>query len=152
MNASKACIMTTIFFSTSQGRNHYTVSSISAIQKNLSKFHKIDIQRRWIFYCLKWLTDQGHIRRKERYRRDSNGLITQIPSMITFTLKGVVWLVSRGVGGAKKIYKSMVRYLKKQDKRWPSRSQFDDGSYKPADPDERKRLDDLLGGVTKKLK
>jgi len=151
MNASKASIMITIFFSTGQGKNHYTVSSVSAIQENLSKFHKINIQRRWIFYCLRYLLDEGFIRRKERYRKDGNGLITQIPSMITMTLKGVAWLVSRGISGAKKIYQSMMQYLKKQDKRFPGRKDFDDGSWKPADPEFRKWLENKCEIVTKKI-
>lgn len=151
MNSSKASLMITIFFSTGQGKNHYTVSAINTFRKNLSKFHKIDIKRRWTFYCFAWLLEEGYIRRKERYRNRRSGIIKQLPSMITFTLKGVAWLVSRGVGGARKIYKSIMKYLKKQDNRWPLRSQFDDGSYKPEDPGERKRLNGLLGSVTKEL-
>lgn len=143
--------MITVFFSTGQGKNHYTVSSISAFRNNLLKFHKIKIKRRWIFYCFKWLLDEGYLRRKERYQQKDNGLISQIPSMITFTLKGVVWLVSMGVAGAKKIHKSMMKYLKKQENRWPSRSQFDDGSYRPADPDQRVALEGLLGIVSKEI-
>lgn len=151
MNASKASLMITIFFSTGQGKNHYTLSTIDTFRKNLSRFHKIDIKRRWTFYCFAWLLEEGYIRRKARYKNYDNGLIRQIPSMITFTLKGVVWLARMGVKGAKKIHTAMVTYLKKQDNRWPSRSQFDDGSYKPEDPGERKRLNGLLGSVTKEL-
>lgn len=151
MNATKASAMITLFFSTSQGKNHYTVTSIKTLLLNLAKFHKIDIQKRWCFECLRCLIDKGYIRRKERYRNDESGLISQIPSMITFTLKGVVWLVSKGVNGAKRLHKSMMKYLKKQDDRFPSRKDFDDGSYKPADPEERARLNALLGIVTKKM-
>ena len=143
--------MITIFFSTGQGENHYTLSAVDTFRKNLNKFHKIDIKRRWTFYCFRWLIDKGYIRRKARYKNYDNCLIRQIPSMITFTLKGVVWLVSMGVSGAKKIHKSIMKYLKRQDNRWPLRSQFDDGSYRPEDPGERKRLNGLLGSVTKKI-
>jgi len=143
--------MITLFFSSSQGKNHYTVSSISTLLSNLLKFHKIDIKRRWCFECLHWLIGQGYIRRKSRYVNDHSGLITQIPSMVTFTLKGVVWLVSKGVSGAKAMHKSMMSYLKKGDNRWPTKSDYDDGSYKPAGPDERKRLEGLLGIVGKKI-
>ena len=149
MNATKASQMITLFFSMSQGKNHYTVTSIKTLLLNLSKFHKIDIQRRWCFECLRWLIDEGYIRRKARYRNDHNGLLTQIPSMVTFSLKGVVWLVSKGVSGAKKLYKSMMKFLKKQDKRFPSGKDFDDGSYKPEDPDQRAALEGLLGIVGK---
>lgn len=151
MNNTKSSLMITVFFSTSQGKKHYTVSSVSAIQENLSKFHKINIQRRWIFYCLAWLIEGGYIRRKARYRQEYNGLISQIPSMITFTLRGVVWLVSKGVSGAKKVYKSMQKFLKKNERRFPARTDFDDGSYWPADPDQRSALEGLLGIATKDI-
>lgn len=143
--------MVTLFFSSSQGKNHYTVSSVKTILSNLTKFHKIKIKRRWCFECLHWLINEGYIRRKSRYVNDHNGLITQIPSMVTFTLKGVVWLVSKGVVGARAMHKSMMAYLKKDDKRWPSKSGYDDGSYKPANPDERIRLEGLLGIVGRKI-
>jgi len=143
--------MITLFFSTGQGENHYTVTSINVLRSNLKKFHKKDIKRRWSFQCLRYLIDEGYIRRKKRYVYDHNRLITQIPSMLWFTLKGVVWLVRNGVSGAKKVYKSMVKHIQSGDKRYPQPKEFDDGSYKPADPGEQKRLDGLLGIVTKKI-
>jgi len=151
MNAAKASIMITIFFSTGQGKNHYTVSSVDTLRLNLDKFHDINIKRRWTFQCLEDLLAAGYIRRQARYVNDHNGLITQIPSMVTFTLKGVVWLVKKGVSGAKKIYKSMMKYLKKQDNRFPSRDNFDDGSWWPAEPDQKKALKGLLGIATKEI-
>ena len=151
MNAAKASIMITIFFSSGQGKKHYTVSAIDTFLSNLDKFHKIKIKRRWIFYCFRWLLDEKYIKRKSRYVKDFDGLITQIPSMITFTLKGVAWLVRMGVKGTRKIYKAMVTYLNKGDKRFPSRKDFDDGSWKPADPEFRKWLENKCGIVTKKI-
>ena len=151
MNASKASIMITLFKSTSQGENHYTVSSVDKLRLNLDKFHKINIKRRWTFQCLSDLLAAGLIRRKARYVKDHNGLITQIPSMVTFTLKGVVWLVRMGVKGARKIHKSMMAYLKKGDQRFPSRPEYDDGSWWPEEADQRAALENLLGIATKKI-
>ena len=151
MNACKASTMITLFFSTSQGKNHYTVTSIKTLLVNLLKFHNIDIQRRWCFECLRYLVDEGYIRRKQRYLNDDNGLVTQIPSMISFTLKGVVWLVRKGVRGARKIHRSITKFLQMGDKRFPGQQDFDDGSYRPEDPDQRAALEDLLGIVTKKI-
>ena len=151
MNASKACIMITIFKSTGQGKNHYTVSSIDKLRLNLEKFHSVTIKRRWTFQCLKDLIDAGYIRRKQRYVKDHNGLITQIPSMITFVLRGVVWMVKMGVKGARKIYKTMMSYLKKDDQRFPSKQDFDDGSWWPKAADQRAALEGLLGIATKKI-
>jgi len=151
LNAAKASIMITIFFSSGQGKKHYTVSAIDTFLLNLEKFHKISIKRRWIFQCFRDLLDEGYIRRKARHRHDHNGLITQIPSWVWFTLKGVVWLVRMGVSGAKKVHKSMVTYLKQKDKRSPTKTEYNDGSYWPADPDERKNLKGLLGIATKEF-
>ena len=151
MNEAKFSIMVTLFFSMSQGQNHYTVSSIDKLRENLDKYHKVDIKRRWTFQCLRDLLDAGYLKRKQRFVNDENGLVSQIPSMVTFTLKGAIFMVRRGVSGAKRIVKSMVTYLKKKDKRFPLQKDFDDGSYKPADLEEQKRLDGLLEIVTKKI-
>ena len=144
--------MITIFFSMSQGKNHISYSSIAAILENLEIFHSKTIKRRWCFQCLKDLTDAGFISRRTRYRNDPSGQIAQIPSMISFKLKGIVWLVKMGVKGAKELYKSMVTWLQKNDKRHPKQEDFDDGSWKPADPEEKRNLEGLLGIVTKKIK
>lgn len=149
MNASKACIMITLFKSTGQGENHYTVSSIDKLRLNLDKFHDVNIKRRWTFQCLADLLSAGYIRRKTRYVQNNNGLITQIPSMVTFTLKGVVWLAKMGVKGTRKIYKSMMKYLKKDDQRFPAKNDFDDGSWWPEAADQRAALAGLLGIATK---
>lgn len=151
MNEAKFSIMITLFFSMSQGQNHYTVSSIDKLRENLNKYHKVDIQRRWTFQCLRDLLDAGYLKRKQRFVNDENGLVSQIPSMVTFTLKGAIFMVRRGVSGAKRIVKSMVKYLQKKDKRFPLQKDFDDGSYKPADLEDKKRLDNLLGGIGKKI-
>ena len=151
MNASKACIMITIFFSMGQGENHYTVSAINTFLLNLKKHHKIDIKRRWVFYCFAWLLDNKYIKRKQRYVHDHNGLVTQIPSMVTFKLRGIAWLVKMGVKGAKDIYKKMVTHIQGPDKRAPKQDDFDDGSWKPADPEFRKWLENKCGIATKKI-
>lgn len=151
MNAAKACIMITIFFSCSQGQNHYTVSAIDTFLLNLEKHHKIKIKRRWIFYCFRWLLDHKYIKRRSRYVHDDNGAITQIPSMVTFTLKGAVFLVKRGVSGAKKIVKSMTKHFNKKDKRFPSRKEYNDGSWWPKEADQRAALEGLLGISTKNM-
>lgn len=151
LNAAKTGLIVTTYFSTSQGKNHYTVSSPDAYRENLKKFHEVDIKRRCYFQHMRDLEDDGYIRRRQRYKNDGNGLIRQIPSMTTLLLKGVVLLVRMGTVGAKKLYKSMVKFGQKQDKRWPSEEYKKDTSYRPADPEERKWLNDLLAGVTKSI-
>jgi len=147
LNATSSSFLTTMHFSMSQGKNHVTYSSIDTYRKNLENHHNIKIKRRWMFQTVANLIEAGYIRRKQLYKNDGNGIITQIPSVMWFTLKGVVWLVSKGVVGAKKVYKSMTTYLKKGDGRAPVRKDFDDGSYKPATLEDQKRLNDLLASV-----
>ena len=151
MLGTKPAIMITLFFSMSQGKNHLTYSSINAIRKNLEKHHKIKIKRRWTFQNLKDFIDAGLIGRKPLYRRDDNGLIKQKPSGLWFKLRGIVWLVKMGVKGAKEVYKRMTSYLKKGDKRSPTRKEFDDGSWKPEDPKLAVWLENKLGIVTKEI-
>ena len=151
MNNTKNSVMVTIFASMSQGKNHYTKTSVAKIGENLEKYHKIHVKRRWIFYCLAYLLENKLLTRKSRYINNDNGLITQIPSLLSFSLKGVTYLVSKYVVGAKKLYKNMVKFAKKDDKRWPNEVYKKDTSYRPATADERKRLDDLLGIVGRKI-
>ncbi len=94
-----------------------------------------------------YLIDDGYVNRKSRYLQDNNGQITQIPSLISFTLKGVVYLVKKYVVGAKELYKKMVEFAQKEDKRWPSEEFKKDTSYRPATLEEQKRLNDLLASV-----
>jgi len=151
MNSSQSALMVTTLFSLSQGENHYTVSSPNTYRNNLSKFHHVEIKRRCYFYHMRALEDLGYIRRKQRYKNDDAGLIRQIPSMTTFCLKGVVWLVRMGVVGAKEMYKKMVAWAKKGDKRWPEKEAKKDDSYWPEEADEKARLKGLLGIVGKKI-
>lgn len=151
MNNTKPSIMTTLFFCMGQGKSHYTRAAINTILELLSKFHKTNIGRRWLFQCLKDFIDEGLIKRKPFYKRYENGLITQIPSGYWFKLKGIVWLVNMGVKGAKEVYKSMVTFIEKEDERSPNRKDFDDGSWKPETPEDKKALDYLLGIVTKPI-
>jgi hypothetical protein len=142
--------MITIFFSSGQGKKHYTVTSIDTLRKNLSEFHGIKIKRRWTFQCLRYLLDKKYIKRKGRYVHDNNGVITQIPSIVSFTIKGMAWLVARGVRKTRKIYKTMMEHLKGKDRRFPQKKDFDDGSWKPIDPEMRAGLKYMLGIATKK--
>ena len=151
MNNTKPSIIVTLFFCMGQGNSHYSVAAVNTILELLSKFHKIKIERRWFFQCMKDLIDAGIIKRDPRYVNDDNGLITQIPSMVFFRLKGIVWLVNMGVKGAKDIYKRMVAHINGPDKRAPKQKDLDDGSWKPDDPGLAAFLVNKLGIVGKKI-
>jgi hypothetical protein len=151
VNNTKNAVMIAIFASMCQGKNHYTKTSINKIRENLEKYHKIHVKRRWIFYCVAALLESKLLTRKSRYRNDQAGLITQIPSLIAFTIKGMKYLVSKRVVGAWKSLKSMIAWLKKGDGRWPEKKDIQAGSYWPEGIDERERLKGLLGIVGKEI-
>ncbi len=151
MNNTKAAIMITLFSCMSQGEKHYSRVSIDKIQKLLEKFHKIHVKRRWIFYCMAYLSSAGYITRKKRYRNNDNGLIAQIPSLLAVTVKGAKFLVSKRVTGAWKLLKNMVKYVMNKDKRWPGEKDVgipkDFEQFKPS----KKDWSDLLGIVGDKI-
>ena len=119
MNNTKSAIMITLFACMSQGKKHYTRVSIDKIQELLERFHKIHVKRRWIFYCVRFLMDEDLVTKKKRYLNDDNGLINQIPSLHSFTISGMKYLVSKHVNGALKALKCMMNYIMNKDKRWP---------------------------------
>ena len=151
MNNTKNAVMITIFSSMCQGKNHYTKTSMDKISENLEKYHGIHVKRRWIFYCVAELLERKLLTRKSRYRNDEWGLITQIPSLLAFTVRGIKYLVAKRVTGAWKALKSMLSWLKKGDGRWPGKKDVQDGSYWPEGADERERLKGLLGIVGREI-
>ena len=122
MNNTKSAIMITLFACMCQGKTHYSRVSINKIQELLGKFHKIHVKRRWIFYCMRYLMDESLVTKKKRYRNDDDGLINQIPSLHSFTISGMKYLVSKHVTGAWKMLKIMMKYIMNKDKRWPKKA------------------------------
>ena len=121
MNTTCYAIAVTLFSSMGQGQSHYTKSSINTLRKNLVKFHTIDVGRRWVFQCLKNMLTAGLITRKSRYRHDATCLISQIPSLYSFTISGIKFLVSKRVTGAAKLLKNMIAFVTGKDQRWPKK-------------------------------
>ena len=151
MNNTKNAVMITIFSSMCQGENHYTKTSIAKIGENLEKYHQIHVKRRWIFYCVAELLEKKLLTRKKRYRNDEVGLISQIPSLLAFTARGMKYLVAKRVTGAWKLLKAMIKFASGGDQRWPKKKDIQDGGYWPERADERERLKGLLGIVGKKI-
>ena len=151
MNNSKAALMITLFAATGQGKNHYTVGSIDKFLSLLTKYHKIDIQRRWIFQCFRDLLDAGYITRKARYKRRDGGLIGQIPSMVSFTLRGAKYLVSRRVSGAMSLLKSILNFVTGKDQRWPNVKHVVDPHAVKKKKANQRELTKLLDHIAGKL-
>lgn len=120
MNKTKHAVAVALFASMQNGAKHYTKASQTKVRILLAKYHDIQIQKRWLFYCLADMECRGYIRRKERYHRRSDGTLAQISSMITFTIPGVKYLIQKRVAGAVELLKRMLAFLSGKDKRWPA--------------------------------
>ena len=151
MNSTKAAIMITLFSCMGQGKNHYTRVSINKIQKLLEKFHKIHVKRRWIFYCMRYLMDENLITKKKRYLNNDDGLINQIPSLHSFTQKGMEYLSKMRVTGAYRVLKAIIKHAMNKDKRWPKKEDIglskDFKRFIPSKEDWK----NLLGNLGKKI-
>ena len=144
--------MITLFSCTGQGGKHYSVVSVQKIIELLKKYHKIDVQRRWLFQCLRDLLDAGLIARKARYKRRGGGLIGQIPSMISFTLQGAKHLVSKRVSGAIQLLKSILSWVTGKDQRWPTLVDATDPHAVKKQKTNQRELTKLLNGITEIIK
>jgi len=134
-----------------KGKSHYTQSSIDAILANLLKYHEINIKRSWLFKNLRRLLDAGYINRRSRYRHDSDGRISQIPSLLIFTYQGSKWLARLGIRGARTLRDTIRTFLEKKDGRWPHKQDFEDNGFTRADPETKRRLFDLRDRVGKRI-
>ncbi|TKJ24794.1 MAG: hypothetical protein CEE41_05135 [Hadesarchaea archaeon B3_Hades] len=119
MNATKHAVVVSLFASMQSGKQHYTKASVDRTIELLDRFHNIRVKRRWLFSCLEHLEGKGYIRRKERYYRNPDGTFVQLSSMISFTLRGVRYMVSKRISGAKKLLDRMLSWYQRRDGRFP---------------------------------
>jgi len=119
MNNTKHAVVVSLFASMQGGQQHYTKASVNKMIKLLDRFHHIQVKRRWLFSCLSCLEEKGLIRRKERYHRKTDGTFVQLSSMVSFTLKGVRYMVSKRIAGARKLLDRMIDWFAKKDNRFP---------------------------------
>jgi len=144
MGSSKYAILITLYSILVKSQKHYVVPSVDATLMLLNKFHKITIQRRWFFYCMRYLQDEGHIITRHRFDHYDSSKIMQLPSMITFTLKCARYLMKNRVVGAKELMKRILKWLGRDDKRFPKPQEID---FQMSDKDaeaNRARLKELL--------
>ena len=151
MNASCYAIAITLFSSMGQGSKYYTRSSINTLRKNLSKYHQINIGRRWTFQNIANMIKKGYVARRARYRRYGDGQITQIPSLYSFTINGIKFLVSRRVTGAAKLLKAMLEYITGKDQRWPQKEDVEDLNQEEVFRPSKEAFDKLRGIVMKPI-
>lgn len=151
MNNTKSALIITLFSCMGQGTNHYTAVSVNKILELLELYHSIVVKRRWLFTCLRDLLDSNIITRRSRFSNEENGVIFQLPSMISFTLKGAKYLVSKRVSGSLRLLKAILNFIKCGDRRWPQPVDIikpkENGNIK----DDKRRLANILGSIVKGL-
>jgi len=97
------------------------------------------------------MLDVGYIARKSRYRHDSTCLISQIPSLYSFTIRGIKFLVSRRVTGAAKLLKAMLEYITGKDQRWPKKEDVEDLNQEEVFRPSKEDFDKMRGFVLKPI-
>ncbi len=151
MNRTKSALMITLFACMSQGKNHYSKVSIDKIRELLGKYHGIHVERRWIFYCMKYLLENNLISSKLRFNNDDSGRINQKPSLHSFTIPGVRYLVSKKVKGAWKLLKAMLKHVMLKDGRWPGKKDIAPAGELNRFVPTKNDWEELLGIVTKNI-
>ncbi len=116
---TKTALIVTLWSVFQAGKKHYTTVSIDRLIDLLDTIHNVKVKRRWIFYCLRDFLDEGLILRQSRYQQGDKNEIRQIPSLISFSLKGLKYLVKNKVSGAFGALKSMIAWIKGKDQRFP---------------------------------
>jgi len=122
-------------------------ASVDALRELLERFHKISIERRWFFQCVRDMLDAGLISRQPRHLYSKEDGVRQIPSMIAFTMKGAKWLVSKNVVGARKLLRRIVAWVRGKDARFPRAALATEDSASLQDEENLKRLRRLVLNV-----
>jgi len=65
--------------------------------------------------------DEKLITKTKRYLNNDDGLISQIPSLHSFTEKGARYLFRKRVAGAGRMLKAIIKWSMNKDKRWPKK-------------------------------
>lgn len=120
MNRTKHSVIITIFATMEKGKSNYTKASVRSIGELLEKFHNAPVKRRWLFQCLADLEAAGLIRRKKRFKRYTDGTVEQLSSMISFTLMGAKYMVTKKVEGAQRLLQRIIDWFARKDGRFPA--------------------------------
>lgn len=139
--------MITLFALMQKSGRTYTSPFWHHIANLLKKYHKVNIKRRWVFQCLADIHQAGLITRLERKAPQIDGEFKQEPGLISFTVKGMKYLVSKHVGGALGKLKAMMKWVKKGDRRWPRKEDI----LPICTPAQAKRNLERLAGIVDAL-
>ena len=118
MNNTKNSMLIT-YYHCKDPIKHYSKISNNAMRNRLSAIHGINIERRWCFEANKDLMKDGYIVKRKRYDRNATYPYGQRSSLVAFTLKGALYLYSKGIKGALKLIESIKAWMKGNDNRFP---------------------------------
>lgn len=149
MNNTKLSILITLFTCSGQGKTHYSLVSIGKIIELLKKIHKITVNRRWVFQCIRDIIDAGLLSRQSRYKHKSDGTINQLSSITAITIKGAKLLVSKRISGAFLLLKSIVAWVKNKDGRFPAKNKSLPAGLQKLEVEEVRKLELLAESVIK---
>ena len=147
MGNTKFSILITLLSCMGKKESPYTKVSVNKQLELLEKIHKTPIKRRWCFQCLADLIGAGMITRRPRHKHETDGTIRQLSSLVAFTLKGARFLVAKRVGGSLLLLKSILAWMKNQDKRFPEAGEISPVRSEEIDPIGLRRLEDLAEKV-----
>lgn len=133
-------IMLTLYKCTDFDKHYYTQPRRQKIQELLTRFYAKAIGIRWQTQCIKDLVDNGLINRRVRYVHYEGGLIRQIPSLFSFTLKGFKYLAKYLVTGAQQIVDQIEKWLEEIALRSSTADRLDLDQYRKLHAEEMKRL------------
>lgn len=138
MGNTKISILITLLSCMNLKGNPYTKASVLKIIELLEKMHKVKVKRRWVFQCIADLIEAGMLRRRARYKNEKDGTVRQLSSIIAFSLKGAKFLLDKRISGAKLLMDKILRWVKNQDKRWPTNKDILKRANKRMDEQETK--------------
>lgn len=119
VNATKLACLIALLKILVKGKKHYCQPRPNTLIELLEKYHKIYIQRRWFFQCMRDLEDQGLICRKRRWIHTDDNTVYSESSLWFFTIRGAQFLKSKAISGAADLLKRMLEWLHRDDSRQP---------------------------------
>ena len=147
INQAKYSILITFHAILSKGGKNYCTPSAESLLELLQKYHKIKIQKSWMYDCIHQLIEGGYLLRQRRWRRDIAGRWDGKPSLVSFTFQGLRFLIQKGVEGARAALKALELWYRTKDNRFPAPYKAEIIDNQLPREENLKRLHDLLRGL-----
>ena len=119
LNNSKTALLITLLQILVKGEKHYCKPHPDRLLELLQQYHRIKIERRWFFQCMRDLEDAGFIFRQRRWEKLQEKIIRSKTSLWFFTIKGAQFLKAKAINGAKELLARMLAWMNRDDSRAP---------------------------------